>query len=50
MVLHPKLEISFYSLAIDKSMDSKDTAQVAIFGRGVNESFDVARTICRGPT
>ena len=37
--------IALYSLTIDESIDSKDTAQVAVLKRGVDESFDVTEEL-----
>jgi hypothetical protein len=31
----------FYSLALDKSNDMKDTAQLLIFIRGINDQFEI---------
>ena len=31
----------FYSLALDESTDQTDTAQLAIFVRGIDSNFDV---------
>ena len=41
-ILKEKLRTSvFYSLALDESTDQTDTAQLAIFVRGVDSNFDV---------
>ena len=36
-------DFAFYSLALDKSADIKDTTQVAIFVRGVDKSFGLPK-------
>ena len=38
-------DFTFYSCAIYESMDSNDVAQVAIFVRDVNESFDITEEL-----
>ena len=39
------IEFSYYSLAIDKSTDSTDTAQVLVFVRGINDNFNVSEEL-----
>lgn len=35
----------FYSLALDESTDARDTAQLAIFVRGINDNFDITEEL-----
>ena len=35
------IEFSYYSLAIDESTDSTDTAQILVFVRGIDDNFNI---------
>ena len=42
---HKAIEFSYYSLAIDESTDSTDTAQVLVFVRGIDNNFNASEEL-----